>query len=691
MGKNAAPESLGTRLTVALHFLLPCWFAMHGSTSISYRPDIDGLRAVAVVSVVAYHAAPSLAPGGYVGVDVFFVISGFLISTIILHERAQGSFSLGGFYGRRIKRLFPALIVVLAATWLMGWYFLLPHEFRALGKHIAAGAAYFLNFTLKHESGYFDAASDTKPLLHLWSLAVEEQFYLVWPLLLLLIRERRHLLIALLLITTASFASNLHAVGKSPASAFYLPQNRVWELSLGALLAFATLHAAGAKAWLETRLRRTHMSLAALASLLSGAGLALILGAVFTLDDHVIYPGAWAVIPTLGAVLVIAAGGGGLVNRLLLSRRGVVFVGLISYSLYLWHWPLLSFGSILGLAGDWRVTLCLVAIAVGLAVVTYVVVERPCRRAQPLSFPVVLTGVTLSFGLAGVLSHLNVLTPRLDDFRYRAIGDALADWRFPQGMQRMPVPGAIVYKTTSTAPEKVLYFGDSNIQQYWPRIERVLHETETQKSVMFFTLGGCPPIVGVRRHGNPDCAAFAERGIEAALADDVTTVVIGAAWRAYFESSAYYFKGEGSGPIAPGTVAWTKAFSTLAATIDRLAKRGKTVWLVLNIPSGAQLAPQRALSRSWNGGVTIAPLQMDRAAFETSWRPVKAKLVEIARSSGAFIIDPVPSLCGPVVCPGQTAEGAPIYMDGSHLRASFVRDHAGFIDRTLHLETASLQ
>ena len=163
--------------------------AMLALRAIPYRPDIDGLRAVAVLSVVAYHASPRLLSGGFVGVDVFFVISGFLISTIILREMEAGSFSLAGFYARRIRRLFPALIVVLAATLAIGWYFLLPHEFRALGRHMAAGAAYFINFTLKREAGYFDAAADEKPLLHLWSLAVEEQFYIVWPLLLLLIRK----------------------------------------------------------------------------------------------------------------------------------------------------------------------------------------------------------------------------------------------------------------------------------------------------------------------------------------------------------------------------------------------------------------------------------------------------------------------------------------------------------------------
>jgi peptidoglycan/LPS O-acetylase OafA/YrhL len=660
---------------------------MRDNPSIVYRPDIDGLRAVAVLSVVAYHAAPALVPGGYVGVDVFFVISGFLISTIIMRERAAGHFSLARFYARRIRRLFPALIVVLAATLAIGWYFLLPHEFRALGKHIAAGAAYFSNFALKREAGYFDAAADTKPLLHLWSLAVEEQFYIVWPLLLLLIRERRHVAIALIVITAASFASNLNAVGRNQASAFYLPQNRVWELSLGALLAFATLQAADVRAWLEARLQSARIRLTAAASLASGTGLALILGAVFLLDERVIYPGGWALIPTLGTVLVIAAGARSLPNRLVLSQRAVVFIGLISYSLYLWHWPLLSFASILGLGGDRRTTLALVAIAFGLAATTYYLVERPFRRAKAPVLPAALTGATLSFCLIGALVYFNLLNPRLDSFRHVQIGEAISDWRYPQGLERVSSgSGPRVFKK-GDGGETVLYFGDSNIEQYWPRVERLL-EARGEKSVLFFTLGGCPPITGVRRRGIPDCAGFAERGVEAALAVDIHTVVIGAAWSAYFESTHYYVAGQRSELIAAGNAAWDAAFTNLGDTISKLVARGKRVWLVLAIPSAPQLAPHLGINRSLDGTVTFPPLQLDRTTFENAWGPIRTKLIEVASTNGALVIDPIPALCGPTVCPGETAEG-PIYTDGGHLRASYARDHAGFIDPTLGFATGS--
>jgi peptidoglycan/LPS O-acetylase OafA/YrhL len=664
---------------------------MGKTSSVAYRPDIDGLRAIAVLSVVGYHAAPSLVRGGYVGVDVFFVISGFLITSIILRERDEGTFSLIGFYERRARRLFPALIVVLAATALIGWYFLLPHEFRALGKHITAGAAYFINIALKKEAGYFDAAADEKPLLHLWSLAVEEQFYLVWPLLLLVLRGRRQILVVLLLITIASFASNLGATARNPASAFFLPQNRIWELSSGALLAFAAVYACAEQRMRLARfLARARLSPAAAADLGSAAGLALVLGAVFGLD-RVVYPGAWALIPTLGAVLIIAAGRRSLLNRLLLSHPLMVGIGLISYSLYIWHWPLLSFRSILGLGGDWRITLAAVAAAVALAVVTYRYVEQPFRRAPVPALSPSLVGVTAAFGVLGVLIWTSTLSPRLDQLRHREIGAAIGDWHFPDGLQRARSPSGLTVFKSGDGANKVLYIGDSNIQQYWSRIERLLKESHSRKSVIFATAGGCAPVPGVREKGHPNCIGFAERAFELAKERDIGTVVIGASWASYFDSSLYYLEGDGGGALLVGTPAWSKALGLLRQQIGELAAAGKTVWLVLNIPTGASLAPAHAIRRSWSGATSSVALQLDRATFEHSWEPIRQELVAIAAATGAGIIDPLPSICDRSVCRGETAEGAPIYMDATHLRSTYVRDHARFMDATLGIETGSLR
>lgn len=189
----------------------------------AYRPDVDGLRAVAVLAVVIYHAAPGALPGGFVGVDVFFVISGFLISGIILRALAQGRFSLADFYARRVRRIFPALTVVLASVWIFGWLMLLPEEYRQLGKHIAAGAGFALNLVQFAQSGRYFGAIESEPLIHLWSLGVEEQFYLLWPLVLLALWRWRVGLLALILVAAAiSFAANVSSVVQQPLAAFYL-------------------------------------------------------------------------------------------------------------------------------------------------------------------------------------------------------------------------------------------------------------------------------------------------------------------------------------------------------------------------------------------------------------------------------------------------------------------------------------
>lgn len=209
----------------------------------AYRSDIDGLRAVAVASVVIYHAFPESLPGGFVGVDIFFVISGFLITTIILEGLAKGSFNFAGFYARRIKRIFPALLVVLAACIVAGWLILFPDDYRQFGTHLLAAAAFVSNLLLWHEAGYFDAASELKPLLHLWSLGVEEQFYLIWPLLLVAAhRQRLRPWILAALIFLLSFVLCATLVRTHPVADFYSPATRAWELMLGALLACVSPH-----------------------------------------------------------------------------------------------------------------------------------------------------------------------------------------------------------------------------------------------------------------------------------------------------------------------------------------------------------------------------------------------------------------------------------------------------------------
>ena len=210
-------------------------------SQINYRPDIDGLRAIAILCVVGYHAFPSVLPGGFIGVDIFFVISGYLISTIIYNEVERDDFSFRNFYSRRVRRIFPALLLILTVTLLFGWFVLYPDEFKQLGKHVVGGLTFVSNFVLLIEAGYFDSASETKPLLHLWSLGIEEQFYILWPIIILIAwKTKVNFLILSALIAYASFFSSQMEV--SIQNLFYHPINRFWELMIGGMLAYISLH-----------------------------------------------------------------------------------------------------------------------------------------------------------------------------------------------------------------------------------------------------------------------------------------------------------------------------------------------------------------------------------------------------------------------------------------------------------------
>lgn len=359
-----------------------------------YRPDIDGLRAVAVLSVVAFHAFPAWMKGGFIGVDVFFVISGFLISTIIFENLDKGTFSFAEFYARRIKRIFPALLLVLIASYAFGWFALLADEYKQLGKHIAAGAGFVSNLVLWGEAGYFDNSAETKPLLHLWSLGIEEQFYIVWPFVLWLAWKKKFNLLTLTFIVAfISFYLNLKGIKKDAVATFYSPQTRFWELLSGSLLAWFSLYKKNSfsnykvrvDGWLAKVIYRDTVEAdgKTLSNVISFAGSLLLVYGFWRITKDVSFPGKWAVIPVLGAVLIIFAGPKAWINRRILSNEIAVWFGLISFPLYLWHWPLLSFARIIESEVPSRsIRIAAIVLSVVLAWLTYKFVERPLRLGK---------------------------------------------------------------------------------------------------------------------------------------------------------------------------------------------------------------------------------------------------------------------------------------------------------------------
>jgi peptidoglycan/LPS O-acetylase OafA/YrhL len=362
--------------------------------SLSYRSDIDGLRALAILPVVLFHAFPNLLPGGFIGVDIFFVISGYLITSILLKDIQEGKYSIKTFYARRVRRIFPALSLVLLFCLALGWVVLTAVEYRALGKHVAGGAGFIANFMFWREAGYFDAAGDTKPLLHLWSLGIEEQFYIVWPLLLYFFAKKTWSILWLILgVAFLSFGLSIWQVGSNPSAAFYSPFNRSWELAIGACLAYQALHPAP----LFTRVIDRHTST------LSALGFMMVVIGFVVINDSRAFPGFWALLPTLGAGLMIAAGPKARLNHLFLSNKILVWIGLISFPLYLWHWPLLSFARIIySETPPTDVRWVLVITSILLAALTYVLIEKPIRSSQKKrSIILVLSILMLIICLAG--------------------------------------------------------------------------------------------------------------------------------------------------------------------------------------------------------------------------------------------------------------------------------------------------
>jgi peptidoglycan/LPS O-acetylase OafA/YrhL len=364
-----------------------------------YRTDIDGLRAIAVLPVVAYHISPRLVPGGFIGVDIFFVISGFLITQLLIRDIERGKFSIASFYDRRIRRIFPALLLVLLTTYVLGAIYCLPAEMVDLSKSIVAAVLSVSNFFFWMGSGYFDAPAISKPLVHTWSLAVEEQFYIFWPIFLFLGHRyfKPKLLWAMLAVAAASFALSVAGVFAFPNATFYLPFTRIWELAAGGCLAYGGLPAPLSTFW------RNAAGL---------CGMALIAGSVFLINSDLPFPGPLALPPCAGAFLIILSGrdGQSLVGRLL-SLPPLVFVGLISYSLYLWHWPIISFQKdytfLFSGMSEMMSKLVVIAVSFVAGILSWRFVEQPFRKGplRPSNRVLrqeALGAVVLILGLAAV-------------------------------------------------------------------------------------------------------------------------------------------------------------------------------------------------------------------------------------------------------------------------------------------------
>ena len=464
-----------------------------------YRADIDGLRAIAVLSVVCFHAFPNTFKSGFIGVDIFFVISGFLISTIIFENIAQGHFSFLQFYGRRIRRIFPALFTVLLFCLIFGWFALLTDEYKQLGSHTAGGAGFISNWLLWQESGYFDNASETKPLLHLWSLAIEEQFYIVWPLVLWFgFKYKVNWLVLCLGIAGFSFVLGMRALQTDVVSAFYAPQARAWELLIGAIAAYLMLYKAE---WFEALNYKKRF----LPNLLSVSGVILIILGLALISKGKSFPGLLALLPTVGTSLILLAGPHSWISQYVLPNRILVWVGLISFPLYLWHWPLLSFARIIeSTTPSKEIRIAAVTLAIGLAWLTYRFIERPIRtRAVNTKSYLALPLLMLGIGLSGYAIYLNdgfafrkhaALNTYQGDTEHAAFHRYVNDHYYPCAEKRIAAGSILFEKLVQCAqskpqdPVEVVLLGDSHAEHLFLGLAEGL----PNKNVAFYTRNSAP-------------------------------------------------------------------------------------------------------------------------------------------------------------------------------------------------------
>jgi len=636
-----------------------------------YRPDIDGIRAIAVLSVVLCHAAPDLVRGGFVGVDIFFVISGYLISNIIIQKISVRKFSILNFYNRRIRRIFPALMVVMLFLMLAGWFCLFRSEFSSLGQHIMASSLFSENVLLWSEAGYFDAASTTKPTLHLWSLAIEEQFYLLWPAILLISKKFRvntGLVIIFLLI--ASFSINLKDIQSGSSSAYYSPFGRSWELMVGSLLSYIEKVYPKILSYQKT--------------LQSVAGAVMITAAIILTGPDRAFPGVWAILPTVGTALLISAGANAFFNRNVLSAPPMVWCGLISYPLYLWHWPILSSAHICADPSSTlpRVTaLACVAAAFLAAGLTFWFVEKPFRGAveTPGKTVFLVAAMVCVLGVGAWISS-PLSAPRLSHF------DApdKTEWSFLKA--RTPSfdeDGVGLYSLGDPARASVLFIGDSRIAQYVARLDRIRLGDPAARDVTFAIGGGCIPIRGVTTpdRSRQKCWRLRDSAFEMAKSKQFSRIVIGGAWNWYFLHGDYSISAHGKSTPLTSSEGRTRALEALRADVRSLIASGKQVIILLDNPESQQFYLGRASIRL---GFSLKNFAANQTIPADHQQILLGEDMETRlQPSGATLIHPMTAVCASNVCKVTDDTGKPIYKDTAHFNPDWAINNASFLDSTV--------
>ncbi len=637
--------------------------------SLPHRPDLDGLRAIAVIPVVLFHADVPGFAGGFVGVDVFFVLSGYLITGILLRDMKAQEFSYIDFLTRRMRRLFPALFAMLIVSSVTALLILLPADAEDFGESLATTVFYTSNFLFFTESGYFEGAADLKPLLHTWSLAVEEQFYLLFPAVLLAAAKQPNRTFPVLAITLglSALISGMQSV-HYPEAAFYLLPARAWELLVGALVASAMFNGY----FVSDRLSPA----------LGWCGLLCIALAVVLLEEGLRFPWPAALLPCLGtAALIVAGTTPTLSTTRLLSLRPLVFVGLISYSLYLWHWPALTFAKIYtgGNITGAMVAVLLVCSLV-MAVLSWRYIEQPFRGQTGLMSRRRFVGCCLSVSLLAVA--LGVFLDRSEGWPTRLpteiatkLGEniAVSERRECVSLRPEAIQQGRVCRIGGEQKPSFAVWGDSHAAGFMPLLSDIA--SAHGRSGLSLTAYGCPPLHQTRRtiyDPKRPCEGINRATFDLLAANPlVTDVILAARWPAHAEGRPYRFESGANmylafaDKTAHDRESNRQVFSAaLQHTVAELAQAGKRVWIVNGVPEIGMRVPETYYGSMWRG--TAMPptvLKSDMLFRQAAAR----KAIQLAAiTSGATVFDPALELCGSHSCP-SVVDGKPYYSDGNHL------------------------
>jgi peptidoglycan/LPS O-acetylase OafA/YrhL len=633
-------------------------------SAIAYRPDIDGLRAVAVGTVVLFHAHLGLFPGGFVGVDVFFVISGYLITSIIARELDTGTFSLLSFYERRIRRIFPALMVVIAACLVVGAWRMTSRHYNDVAEAALAAIGFHSNIYFADKAGYFMPAAETLPLLHTWSLGVEEQFYVVAPLLLMALwRYRASVAPVLVTLMLIAVVVSIWGTAQDNDTAFYMPHTRAVELMIGMVLGVGLVPAVRAP-WAR--------------QMLSALGLLMIAVSASVYTSATPFPGPAALLPCLGSALIIHCGGGALGTSLvgrLLSTRPTVWLGKISYSLYLWHWPIFAFAAYewgeIPVAG--RIALIVVSIA--LAAATYRWVEQPARTSRvvltpPRVFAAGLSSAGVLAALAGVIVATHGWPGRLPTAA--AAVEATATKRSDRGsrcaaaLKGRRAPSCRLGDTAG--PAQILIWGDSHAQA----LERQFDEVgkELGVSVVMVLGSGCPPILdsGARDgFGKPKCRKVPGHAMEALDSGTIRHVILAARWSGYTGRPADEAADRPAGSYGSSDVSLEieSAFKqSFARTVARLREAGMRVTLLGPVPELPVHLPS-AMTKAMMRGREFK-LDYDFSKFSKRQATILTLLAQSEALPRVDVIYPDRIICPLGKC-RFVVDGMPIYRDDDHL------------------------